>query len=207
MELKYCKPFKIKILKLGKSVGNTTIWLSANKTSPYHFYQYFIKVTDADVENFLKIFTFKQLEEIADIVKKHAQEPDIRTAQQELAFTVTSFVHGTEAANAAKLTSELLFGKAKNIDPNTLLQLTSWIPCHKLYRQNLVGIPITTLAALTKLQSSKGAAKRIIESGGMYINNARVTDTNKVIEESDIIEGKVCVLRTGQSNYMIIIPE
>jgi len=105
------------------------------------------------------------------------------------------------------LTSELLFGKARNIDSNALLQLTLWIPHYKLPKQKLIGAQLTTLVVDAKLQSTKAAAKRLLDAGGIYVNNQRIVNINRAIVESDIIEGKVCVLRTGQSNYVVIIPQ
>ncbi len=180
--------------KFGKSEGNA-VWLDPELTSPYAFYQFWVNTDDADVVARLKVFTFFPREEIERLERAVAEAPFRREAQRALAREVTALVHGETAADAVIAASEALFGQGDltAIDPDVLASALREIP-------NTTTPAATTVAqalADTGLCGSLSEARRAIAQGGVYLNNAKVTDEAATLAEGDLAGG-VAVLRRGK---------
>ncbi|MEX3562714.1 tyrosine--tRNA ligase [Corynebacterium phoceense] len=187
--------------KFGKSTGGGKLWLDAEKTSPYAWYQYFLNAGDSVVIDYLRWFTFLTQEEIAEYEEKVANEPFRREAQRRLAQEMTTLVHGEEATKAVELAAQALFGKAEltELDEATLagaLQETT-------VAEIAAGEPrtIVDLLVASGLADSKGAARRIIKEGGAYVNNARIESEDWEPADEDLLHGSWLVLRRGKKNF------
>ncbi|HET8589751.1 MAG TPA: tyrosine--tRNA ligase [Nakamurella sp.] len=182
--------------KFGKSEGNA-IWLSAEMTSPYAFYQYWRNIEDASVIGLLKVFTDRSREEIADLEREVAERPHLRRAQQVLAHDVTALVHGERAAASAIAASGALFGRAElsEVDEPTLVAA--------LTEAGMTDVPaplpdVAHLLVAAGLASSLSDARRTVADGGAYLNNVRVTDADQVPAEADLLFGRYLLLRRGR---------
>lgn len=187
--------------KFGKSTGGGKLWLDAEKTSPYAWYQYFLNAGDSVVIDYLRWFTFLTQEEIAEYEEKVANEPFRREAQRRLAQEMTTLVHGEEATKAVELAAQALFGKAEltELDQATLagaLQETT-------VAEIAAGEPrtIVDLLVASGLADSKGAARRTIKEGGAYVNNARIESEDWEPADEDLLHGSWLVLRRGKKNF------
>ncbi|WIA32365.1 hypothetical protein OEZ86_003198 [Tetradesmus obliquus] len=191
--------------KFGKSTGGA-VWLSEAKLSPYKFYQYLFQVTDADVIKFLRMLTFLPLEEIADLEAAMGQ-PDYvpNTAQKRLAEAVTRFVHGEEGlAQALKATEALRPGAATALDAATLEAIAGDAPSCSLPAGQLVGATLIDVMVAAGMLKSKGEVRRLIKGGGVYMNNAKVTEELAVVSGEDLIEGRLLLLAAGKKNKMLV---
>jgi tyrosyl-tRNA synthetase len=179
--------------KFGKSEGNA-IWLDAELTSPYAFYQYWLNVTDADLEDRLKVFTFLSKSEIESIVAEHANAPHLRSGQKRLALEITTLVHSLEAAQGAIDASAALFGQGDltALDAATLQAALGELP----NTVASIGTPITQLLIDTGLVESISAGRRAIKEGGVYLNNSKIDDESAVL--SELLHSKFAVLRRGK---------
>jgi tyrosyl-tRNA synthetase len=179
--------------KFGKSEGNA-VWLDAEHTSPYAFYQFWLNVEDADVIDRLKVFTFLPKAEIEALAERVKNEPHLREAQRALALHVTTLVHSAEAAEAAIQASKALFGQAElsELAEADLLSALSELPSAKTAK----GAPIAQLLVDTGLEASLSAARRAIKEGGVYLNNEKVTDEGALLEQ--VLAGNCAVLRRGK---------
>ncbi len=179
--------------KFGKSEGNA-VWLDAEFTSPYAFYQFWLNVDDADVIDRLKVFTFLTKAEIEDLAKQTAEAPHLRAAQKRLALEVTTLVHSAQAAQAAIDASAALFGQGDlaALDIDTLQSALGELP----NTQAAIGTPITQLLIETGLVDSISAGRRAIKEGGVYVNNEKIIDEAAVL--NDLLHSKFAVLRRGK---------
>jgi tyrosyl-tRNA synthetase len=186
--------------KFGKSAGNA-IWLSADMTSPYAFYQYWLNVEDASVVALLKVFTDRTREEIGELEAAVAERPFARDAQRALAADVTTLVHGAEATAAVQAASAALFGKAEltSLDARTLADAVAELPSARVE----VGTAVAEAFAAAGLSPSRGAARRTVTEGGAYVNNAKVTDPDAVLGEADLLHGRYAVLRRGKKSLAV----
>jgi len=190
--------------KFGKSEGNA-LYLDSGKTSVFDFYQFFVRTEDADVERFLKIFTFLPPDDIEALSLAARAEPEKRAAQLRLAAEVTRAVHGEEGLHTARRSSAVLFGEPmEGLSADELLGVMADVPAAECRLPEVDGRAVVDLAADTGVCASKGAARRLVEGGGLYVNNRRVTDVAARIAASDIIDGRIVVLRTGKKNYRLI---
>ncbi|KAK1280995.1 hypothetical protein QJS04_geneDACA004871 [Acorus gramineus] len=191
--------------KFGKSEGGA-IWLSPSALSPYKFYQYFFMIPDVDVVRFLKILTFLSMEEIEELeegMRRPGYVPN--SAQRKLAEEVTRFVHGEEGLlEALKATEALRPGAETKLDWETIEGIAEDVPSCSLDYDGVLNACLIDLSVLTGLIASKSAARRLMKQGGLYLNNKRVENEEKTIEESDIIDGKVLLLSAGKKNKMVI---
>ena len=183
--------------KFGKSEGNA-VWLSADMTSPYAFYQYFLNVEDASVVAMLKALTDRSRAEIAELERQVTEEPFRRVAQRTLAADVTTLVHGAQATEAVQAASEALFGKGELdvLDVGTLVDATDELPgAH-------VGVGTSFIDAMVAagLVDSRKAARRAIGEGGASLNNVKVTDPDLVLGLDDFLHGRVAVLKRGRKS-------
>ncbi|MBW2523585.1 MAG: tyrosine--tRNA ligase [Deltaproteobacteria bacterium] len=192
--------------KMGKTAAGTKLWLDPARTSPYAFYQHWLNLDDADVERMLKIFSWRSLEEIDAVVAEHGDTPQKRIGQRALAEDLTTFVHGEEATRGALAASRVMFGGAlddvRDVDLEPLLDD---VPSTQLERERLEqGVELLELLATTGLAPSKGAARRLVKGGGVYVNNQRVGDAQKVIGVGDLGTETMIILRAGKKSYHIV---
>lgn len=199
--------------KFGKTeTGN--IWLSADYTSPYKFYQFWLNTADEDAERYIKIFTELPHDEIAALVAEHKNAPHERKLQRRLAEEVTVMVHSREALQMAVEASAILFGNAtkemlSRIDEQTLLSLFEGVPRFTIDRGLLQsGVqPLTLLAELTNIFPSKGEARKTIQANGLSLNKEKLTDIDRLIGLDSLIGDKYLIVQKGKKNYYCIIAE
>ncbi|GLI58411.1 hypothetical protein VaNZ11_000113 [Volvox africanus] len=191
--------------KFGKSVGGA-VWLSAEKLSPYKFYQYLFQVTDADVIKLLKMLTFLPLEDIEALQAAMGAPGYVpNAAQRRLAEEVTRFVHGEEGlAQAIKATEALKPGAATQLDAATLETVAGDAPSATLPRASVEGIALADILVAVKLQPSKSAARKLVKGGGVYLNNAKVSEELYTVKPVDLIEGRLLLLAAGKKNKMLV---
>ncbi|MDE3045152.1 MAG: tyrosine--tRNA ligase [Verrucomicrobiota bacterium] len=191
--------------KFGKSEEGA-IWLSAEKLSPYQFFQHLFRMPDADVIGLLKRLTFLPLVEIEAIereMKKPGYVPN--TAQKKLAEEVTRFVHGEEGLQAAlRVTEGMAPGSEATLSGETLAQLSGDMPNAKLSHGEVVGQKFVDVAVKVGLLPSKGEAVRLIKNGGAYLNNVRVDDPALVLQSKDLIDQKFLLFSVGKKKRMLI---
>ncbi|HSI84333.1 MAG: tyrosine--tRNA ligase [Candidatus Methylacidiphilales bacterium] len=200
--------------KFGKSAGNA-VWMDANKTSVYKFYQFWIRTDDRDVVRFLKFFTFFTREEIEELAARHEANPGAREAHKALATSVTTLVHGAQEAHEAELASKVLFGGVLDeLSERSMADLTGEVPCIQMEASRFsaasategqpAGISLIDLLVETKLCPSKGQARKDIQGNGIYINNVRDNNPARVVGADALFFGQYLLLRKGKSNYAMI---
>lgn len=191
--------------KFGKTVAGA-VWLDPKRTSPYRFYQFWIRVDDRDVISYLKYFTFLSRDEIGAFEKQHCEKPEARTAHKALAQAMTDLIHGTSAASEAIRASEILFGGGLDgISESTFNDIVGEVPTKDIEKAKLEGsIPLVELLVLCGLCPSKGQARKDIEGGGIYVNNIREPDPVRAIRSADVLFGKHLLLRKGKRNYVVV---
>ena len=194
--------------KFGKTEkGN--IWLDPERTSPYAFYQFWLNVSDADAERYIKIFTMLDRETIESAIASHREAPERRELQKLLAREVTVMVHGQNEYDKAVKASSILFGKAsaddlRSLDEKTFLAVFEGVPTFEIKRSSLpLGI-LDALAVETSIFPSKGEARKMIQGNGFSINKEKFTDFGGQLTESDIIDGKYILAQKGKKDYYII---
>ncbi len=185
--------------KFGKSEGNA-IWLDAEKTSPYHFYQFWLNVTDENVIDYLKLFTFLPLESITAIEASHHEHPEEREAQRLLAKEVTTLVHGAETALSAERVSAVLFGDTPLTELSEMerVTLTENAPVFQV----ATGTPLVDALITSELATSKREARTFIESGAISVGAVVVTDVDGLLTTE--AQGTLCLIRRGKKNRVII---
>ena len=194
--------------KFGKTEkGN--IWLDAERTSPYQFYQFWLNVSDEDAEKYIKIFTMLERETIESAIEEHRADPGRRTLQKLLAEEVTRMVHGQEELDKAIRASQILFGKAsaedlRSLDEKTFLAVFDGVPTFNVPKDKLPLGVLDFLAVETQVFPSKGEARKMIQGNGFSLNKEKMTDINRQIGESDIIDGKYILVQKGKKDYFII---
>lgn len=187
--------------KFGKSTGGGSLWLDPEMTSPYTWYQYFVNTADADVIRYLRWFTFLDQEELNRLETEVAERPFKREAQRRLAQEMTDLVHGKEAREAVELASQALFGRAEltDLDEKTLASAVSETSVFEIPAGETTDIVELLVGA--GLAESKGAARRSIKEGGVYVNNERVEDEAWAPSDQDFLHGTWLVLRRGKKNF------
>ena len=196
--------------KFGKTEkGN--IWLDAEKTSPYAFYQFWLNTSDEDAKKFIKIFTLFSKEEVESMISAHEKEPHLRELQKTLAKDMTIRVHGEKEFNSAIEASEILFGKGttetlKNLDEKTLLSVFDGVPMFEMDRNSLnEGINIIDLVAeKTNVLASKSEARRTLKENALSINKTKITE-DYICTDSDLLNNKYILIQKGKKNYYLII--
>lgn len=198
--------------KFGKTEGGN-IWLDANRTSPYAFFQYWLNTSDVDAEKYIKIFTLLDQETIAKLVIDHQDTPHLRLLQKNLAKEVTTAVHGHEAYENAVKASDILFGKTtaeavKALDTKTFLAVFEGVPQAVLPFANLEnGLDmIAALSAETGFLKSNGDARRELKQNAISVNKEKVGETY-LISQKDLIDQKYVLLQRGKKNYFILVFE
>lgn len=190
--------------KFGKSEeGN--IWLDAERTSPYTFYQFWINQDDADVSRYLRLFTFLSKSEIEDLDQQLDKAPHERVAHRRLAEEVTRLVHGEPALESAIRASEAMFsGDISGLDDATLQEIFADMPSSERSRAELAqGRPLIEVLVECGVFSSKGEARRLIQNGGLYVNNQRAQPDAK-LDETSLSSEHIAVIRKGKKNYHLL---
>ena len=189
--------------KFGKSEEGT-IWLSKDKLSPYHFYQYLLRVPDKDVGQLLRFLTFLELEEIIQLendCKSGKLHPS--DLQKKLASEVCRIVHGNAGLEEAlEATKGLYPASAENLDCKALEEME--IPKHQFERSDIIGKKIIEVAVIAKLFASKGEARRMIRNGGVYFNNNRLEDEELVVEAENLLQDQYLLLAAGKRKKVLV---
>jgi tyrosyl-tRNA synthetase len=183
--------------KFGKTEGGA-VWLDPEMTTPYAFFQFWLNAEDAKVAEYLKVFTFRTAEEIAELAELVLTRPAARDAQRTLARDVTSLVHGGETANRVELASRALFGAGElaDLDSDTLRDAVVELPSARLPRGPH---PVIDLLVATGLSTSRSAARRTLQEGGAYVNNVKVVGGDAAsIDVPDLLHDRWLVLRRGR---------
>lgn len=191
--------------KFGKTASGA-VWLDPQKTSPYRLYQFFVNTEDAKVGEYLRKFTFLSRSEIELLEAAHATNPGAREAHRALAREVTQLVHGANALTSALKASEILFGGSLDGVTETIFNdVVGEVPTKniELGRLGGAGSPIADLVVHAGLEQSKGAARKALEAGGIYLNNIRV-DHVRPVTSSDLLFGKYLLLRKGKKSYAVL---
>lgn len=188
--------------KFGKTEGNA-VWLDAEKTSPYEFYQFWYNTDDRDAVQFLKYFTFLSLQEIAEIEKEFMAAPHQRAAQKVLAREVTTLAHGEAAYEQALRISEALFsGDIKELNAEEIKQGFKDVPNYNVDSED--DLNIVELLVTSGLVTSKRQAREDVTNGAIYINGDRVQDLDYQLDETDKIDNQFTVLRRGKKKYFLL---
>ena len=192
--------------KYGKTASGA-VWLDAARTSPYRFYQFFIRSEDADVGKLLRFLTFLPREQIEDLERQQTANPGARPAQTALARELTTLVHGDTACQDAIRASQILFGgDLAGVSEATFTEIVGEVPTRDLEKPKLdgPGIALTDLLVHAGLCPSKGQARKDLEGGGIYVNNVRETSVQRHVTTADLLFGKHVLLRKGKKNYTVI---
>lgn len=196
--------------KFGKSEGGN-VWLDAEKTSPYKFYQYWINVSDEDAQRYIKIFTMLSREEIEQLISEHQAAPHLRVLQNKLAEELTTLVHGREELQKAQKASQILFGNStsddlRQLDAKTFLEVFDGVPQAEVTRADIAaGLDmIAALSAKTGFIASNSEARRALKEKSIAVNKEKVEESY-IIGEKDIIDDKFVLLQRGKKNYFVIV--
>ncbi|MDA8951836.1 tyrosine--tRNA ligase [Flavobacteriaceae bacterium] len=195
--------------KFGKTEGGN-VWLDANRTSPYKFYQYWLNASDEDAEKYIKIFTFLDKEAIEALIIEHRETPHLRLLQKKIGEEVTIMTHGQEAFDNAIKASQILFGKStsedlKSLDEQTFLDIFEGVPQASVSKEDIEnGLDmIGALAAKTGFLNSNGEARRALKENAISVNKEKVKE-DFVISPSDIIANAYVLLQRGKKNYFLL---
>lgn len=192
--------------KFGKSESGA-VWLDAGKTSPFQFYQFWLNTADADVIQFMKYYTLLALDEINEYQEEVSERPERRAAQQKLATEVTRMTHGESGLRTALSATNVLFGgDISGLSADELLDIFQDVPSSSLPRERFEGdgVQLRDLVAEVGLASSRGEARRLIQGGGVSLNNRRASDARQSVTLEHSVEGKVIVLRRGARQYRLV---
>jgi tyrosyl-tRNA synthetase len=195
--------------KFGKSEGGN-VWLTADKTSVYKFYQFWLNTTDVDAEKYIKIFTFLDKETIDALIEEHKVAPHLRVLQRRLAEELTVFVHSKEDLEKAIKASTILFGNAtaddlKQLDEATFLEVFEGVPQAEITRNEIeAGIDIVTvLNEKTGFMKSNGEARRALTANSISVNKEKVAE-DFILSTKDLINNQFVLLQSGKKNYFVV---
>ncbi len=195
--------------KFGKTEGGN-IWLDANRTSPYKFYQYWLNTSDDDAAKYIKIFTFLNKQEIDVLVEEHGQAPHLRNLQKRLADEITVMVHSKEELDNAVKASSILFGNStsndlKALTESTFLDVFEGVPQAEISKENILnGMDIiAALAENTRFLKSNSEARRALKENSISLNKEKVEE-GYTLTDKDLINNKFILLQRGKKNYFLI---
>ena len=198
--------------KFGKSEGGN-VWLDPKRTSPYKFYQYWLNSSDHDAENYIKVFTFLEKEQIENLIKLHKLQPHSRSLQKRLAQEITSMVHGLESYKNAEKASQILYSKAfktdiQTLDEATFLDVFEGVPQAEVSITKIqAGLDmVAALSGETGFLASNGEARRALQENSIAVNKEKVND-QYTLGSSDLINGSYIILNRGKRNTFIIRAE
>jgi len=191
--------------KLGKTADGT-VWLDPDKTSPYEFYQYWVRRDDSEMPTLLRRFTLLPKADVDEMTAEIRNDQNRGEVQETLAWEVTALVHGPDEADFAVQASDILFGEPiEGMTDEQLEAIFADVPSTTIDRDRLAGgVGIRDLFDQTDLQNSRGAAKRLIRQGGAYLNNEKVEDVNYEVDTDDLASESMLVLRSGKKNYHVV---
>lgn len=196
--------------KFGKTEGGN-VWLDAERTSPYKFYQYWLNTSDEDADKYIKIFTFLGQQEIEELIAQHKEAPHLRLLQKRLADEITVMVHSQEDLDNAVKASQILFGKStasdlKGLNEKTFLEIFDGVPQAELTKSELAdGLDmIGALAAKTNFLGSNGEARRELKQNSISVNKEKVKE-DFLITADDLINNKFVLLQRGKKNYFVLV--
>jgi tyrosyl-tRNA synthetase len=192
--------------KFGKTAEGTSVWLDAERTSPYKFYQFWVNVDDRDVGRWLRFFSLKSREEIEALETQMASDSSSRGAQRELARDVTARVHGDDAARTAEEVSGILFGRgadAAGLSAAALEALRAEVPFADVAAGE-AGIDVAEALVALALVKSKSEARRALEQGGVYVNGRQLAADERTLAAGDALRGRYFLLRKGRRDYGLI---
>ncbi|APA63948.1 tyrosine--tRNA ligase [Maribacter sp. 1_2014MBL_MicDiv] len=196
--------------KFGKTEGGN-VWLDAERTSPYKFYQYWLNTSDEDADKYIKIFTFLGQQEIEELIEQHKEAPHLRLLQKKLADEITVMVHSQDDLDNAVRASQILFGKStasdlKGLNEKTFLDIFEGVPQAELSKSELTdGLDmIGALAAKTNFLGSNGEARRELKQNSISVNKEKVKE-DFLITEDDLINNKFVLLQRGKKNYFVLV--
>lgn len=199
--------------KFGKTESGN-VWLDRRYTSPYKFYQFWLNVSDADAEKYIKIFTAIGRDEIAELIEQHSQAPHLRQLQKRLAEEVTVMVHSREDYDAAVEASNILFGNAtsealKKLDEDTLLSVFEGVPQFNISLDELKS-GVKAIELFTDKASvfpSKGEMRKMVQSGGVSLNKEKLGDQDYLVTDADLLNNRYLLVQRGKKNYFLLIAE
>jgi tyrosyl-tRNA synthetase len=192
--------------KFGKTESGS-VWLSAARTSPYRFYQFWLNTADKDVIPYLKFFTWRTEAEIAELAAAVTERPEQREAQRVLARDMTALVHEATALAKAEQAAQALFGgDITGLSGAEIADIFAEVPSSEMPRQSLADGTVTILDLLvaSEVAKSKGEARRAIAEGGIYLNNQRVSDPAQAVGAQDVLDGQFLIVRKGKKTYHLI---
>ncbi|HEY1032040.1 MAG TPA: tyrosine--tRNA ligase [Flavipsychrobacter sp.] len=196
--------------KFGKSEGGN-VWLDPERTSPYQFYQFWLKLADDDAERMALTFSFKTVEEIKALIEEHKQAPHQRKLQKALAEELTTLVHSAEDLAFAQKASEILFGQAavdtlRSLNEKQLLEVMDGVPQVNATKDSLSeGLDVLAFLAESGVFPSKGEARKMVQGGGVSINKEKVTAIDHKLMAEHLLNGKYLLIQRGKSNYTLAI--
>lgn len=194
--------------KFGKSEkGN--VWLDAEKTSPYEFYQFWLNQSDEDSERFIKMFTLIPLDKINEMIARHRENPSKRMLQRRLAEYMTDMVHGKETLDGVQQATAFLFGgiDIKDVDENGWKFVKSEVSTVEVSKEQIAnGVTVIDLATMHDKVPSKSEARKLIKSNGFSVNKVKVGEKDTV-DESNLINGKYLLLQKGKKDYTLVVCE
>jgi tyrosyl-tRNA synthetase len=193
--------------KFGKTEkGN--VWLDAEKTSPYLFYQFWLNATDADAEKWIRIFTFLDQPTVEAMIEQHRADPGLRHLQKRLARELTVFVHGEEAYTKAVETTEKLFSNqtapADSLSIDDLELMEGVVKFDFPARSIRDGLDIVSFLAASTISASKGEARKLVQQGGVSINRNRITEPGFVVDAGLLLHDKYILVQKGKKNYYLV---
>jgi len=188
--------------KFGKTAAGA-IWLDGRKTTPYSFYQFWLNTADADVEHFLKVFTFLDLDTVSGLMVELTQSPQLRAAQRRLAVEVTRLVHGDDAlASAQRITAALFDGALSSLTEEDLEQLRlDGMSCSEV----APGEGLVSVIAAAQLAPSRGQARKLVSGNGIRLNGEVNNDPEATLDFSDAMHGRYYLLRRGKKNWHLLV--
>ncbi len=192
--------------KFGKTEEGT-VWLDPALTSPFRFYQFWLNADDRDAKQYLRYFTLLDEAAVRELESATEERPRERAAQRALASEVTERVHGGAGLAKAEQATRVLFGgEIAGLSADEVEEIFHDVPSSTVAREDLSGegLDLVELLAETSLAGSRGDARRSIEGGGIYVNNARVADTDRQVRLENAVEGRFLVLRKGKKNYHLV---
>ena len=194
--------------KFGKTESGN-VWLSRNYTTPYKFYQFWLNVSDADAEKYIKIFTFLSKDEVESLVAEHAQAPHLRLLQKRLAKEITIMVHSEQDYEMAVEASNILFGNAtseslKKLDEATLLAVFDGVPQFEVSKEAVGCKLMDLLTEKAAVFASKGEMRKLIQNGGFAVNKEKCTDTEAILSADMLLNDKYLLVQKGKKNYFLI---
>ena len=196
--------------KFGKTESGN-VWLDRKYTSPYKFYQFWLNVSDADAEKYIKIFTFLPKEEVEALVAEHSAAPHLRVLQKRLAKEITIMVHSEQDYEMAVEASSILFGNAtsdslKKLDEDTLLAVFDGVPTFEVEKEAVLGKKLMdVLTDDAAVFASKGEMRKLIQNGGFAVNKEKVADLELALEAESLLNDKYLLVQKGKKNYFLLI--